>query len=244
MAMPPATSRVDTSQPEEIAERLLRAREARGLIWSITARLAMYAVVLTAGYLLGVTMSSVGTLESCAYRMEDALGENRELRPVLDVHKENTGTIRKAGQRISGVVQSLQNFARLDEAEVQKADLRTGLYSTLALIRPETKGNAEVVKEYEDVPLVSCRPKELNQVFLMIVTNAFEAMEGKGTLRIHVGADQGQVRLEFSDTGNGMSPERLGSLFDIRFATSAGAVSMIYGSRSRFLFRPLWRRTS
>ena len=114
---------------------------------------------------LGVTMSSVGTLESCAYRMEDALGENRELRPVLDVHKENAGTIRKAGQRISGVVQSLKNFARLDEAEVQKADVRNGLDSTLALILPETKGNAEVIKEYEDVPLIFCRPKELNQVY-------------------------------------------------------------------------------
>jgi two-component system, NtrC family, sensor kinase len=178
---------------------------------------------------LGVTMSSVGTLESCVHRVEDALGENRELRPVLDVHKENTGTIRKAGQRISGVVQSLKNFSRLDEAEVQKADVRTGLDSTLALVLPEIKGDAEIVKEYEDVPLVYCRPKELNQVFMTIITNAFEAMAGKGTLRISVGGNPERVTVKIADNGKGIPPERLRSLFDIQFATSKGRVAMGLG---------------
>jgi signal transduction histidine kinase len=178
---------------------------------------------------LGVTMSSVGTLESCAYRMEDALGENRELRPVLEVHKENTGTIRKAGQRIAGVVQSLKNFARLDEAEVQKADVRTGLDSTLALILPETKGNAEVVKEYEDIPLILCRPKELNQVFMTVITNAFQAMDGKGALRVQVGANRERVTIRIADTGKGIPAEDMHSLFDIQFATRKGRVAMGLG---------------
>ncbi len=88
---------------------------------------------------LGVTTSSVGTLEACASKIEDSLGENRDLRRVLGVHKENTGIIGKAGQRIGGVVQSLKNFSRLDEAEVQKADIRAGLDSTLAPSSPRRK---------------------------------------------------------------------------------------------------------
>jgi len=178
---------------------------------------------------LGVTLSSVGNLESCAHKMEDVLGENRKLRPVLDAHKENTGTIRKAGQRISGVVHSLRNFARLDEAEVQKADVRVGLDSTLALALPENAGHVEVVKEYKDVPLIYCRPKELNQVFLTIITNALEAMEGKGTLGIRVGGDSQHVDIRIADSGKGIPADRLQSLFDLHFAASKGRIAMGLG---------------
>ncbi len=178
---------------------------------------------------LGVTMSSVGTLEACASKIEDSLGKNRDLRRVLDVQKENTGIIRKAGRRIEKVVQSLKNFSRLDEAEVQKADVRAGLDSTLALILPETKGNAEVVKEYEEVPPIHCRPKELNQVFMTIITNAFEAMGGEGTLRVRVAADNGRVMVQIADTGKGIVAEQLASLFDIGFGTKKGRVGMGLG---------------
>jgi len=174
-------------------------------------------------------MSSVGTLEACTSKIEKALEDKRQVGRVLDVQKENTGIIRKAGQRIAGVVQSLKNFSRLDEAELQKADVRAGLDSTLALILPETKGNAEVVKEYEEVPAILGRPKELNQVFMTIITNAFEAMGGEGTLRVHVAADDGRVTVEIADTGKGIVPEQLASLFDIGFGTKKGRVGMGLG---------------
>lgn len=178
---------------------------------------------------LGVTMSSVGTLENCTSKIEESVGENRSVLRVLGVQKENTGIIRKAGQRIAGVVESLKNFARLDEAEVQRTDIRAGLDSALSLILPETKGDTEVVKEYEDVPPILCRPKELNQVFMTILTNAFEAMEGAGTLRVCVGAGEGRVTVRIEDTGKGIPPDQLESLFDIGFGSSKGRVGMGLG---------------
>ena len=65
---------------------------------------------------------------------------------------------------MAGLVGALRDFASLDEAELQKFDLRMGLNSTLSLIHREKIGNAQVVKDYEEIPPVYCRPQQINQV--------------------------------------------------------------------------------
>jgi signal transduction histidine kinase len=86
-----------------------------------------------------------------------------------------------------------------------------------------------VVKEYQDVPDIYCRPKELNQVFMTIINNAFQAMTGEGTLRLRVASEVGRVAVEISDTGKGIPPDQLVTLFDIGFGTGKGRVGMGLG---------------
>ncbi|MHC5749006.1 MAG: hybrid sensor histidine kinase/response regulator, partial [Nostoc sp.] len=77
-------------------------------------------------------------------------------------------------ERISEIVLSLQNFSRLDQAEVKPVDIREGLDSTLLILQHRFKGNSlhsgiEIVKEYGDLPLVECFAGQLNQVFMNLL---------------------------------------------------------------------------
>ena len=69
---------------------------------------------------------------------------------------------REAIGRIGELVTSLRGFAQLDEAEVQRMDLRESLDNVLSLIPADIRGEVVVEKRYADVPEILCRPAELN----------------------------------------------------------------------------------
>jgi hypothetical protein len=83
--------------------------------------------------------------------------------------------------RIRELVTSLRQFSRLD-AEKTCCDVHDGLDSTLVVLRHRLKANSDrpeilVLKEYGDLPAVMCRPGQLNQVFMNLLSNAIDAME-------------------------------------------------------------------
>jgi signal transduction histidine kinase len=137
----------------------------------------------------------------------------------LNILAENNRLTITAGQRISQIVKSLKNFARLDEAELQKADIHEGLESTLILVHHEIKNKLEVVKEYGQLPEINCYPNQLNQVFMNLFVNAAHAVEDRGKLKIRTFKDADNVYVEISDTGRGIPPDQLEKIFEPGFTT-------------------------
>jgi signal transduction histidine kinase len=128
-------------------------------------------------------------------------------------------TNRLACDRIVKIVRSLRNFARLDEAERKKADIHEGIESTLTLVAHEFKNRIRVLKEFGRVREIECYPNQLNQVFMNILVNAAQAIEGEGEIRIKTWEESGTVRIAVSDTGRGITPELLPRIFDPGFTT-------------------------
>jgi hypothetical protein len=91
-------------------------------------------------------------------------------------------SMKTGADRISDLVKSLRNFARLDEAEMKLADIHEGIDSTLMLLqnrlnpKPDSPG-IQVIKNYGNLLKVECYPGQLNQVFMNIVNNAIDALE-------------------------------------------------------------------
>ncbi len=84
--------------------------------------------------------------------------------------------------RIRQIVQSLQNFSRLDEAQMKPIDLHQGIDSTLLIIQHRLKPNGDkpgisVIREYGELPQVECYAGLLNQVFMNLLCNAIDALE-------------------------------------------------------------------
>lgn len=129
-----------------------------------------------------------------------------------------------ACQRISGIVKNLKNFARLDEAEWKNADLREGMDSTLLLVHHLYKGRIEIVREYDDVPPVQCHPGQINQVFMNLLVNAIQSIDGPGTIRIRTGRQDGYVKVEVQDSGTGIAAEHIPKIFDPGFTTKGVGV--------------------
>lgn len=122
-------------------------------------------------------------------------------------------------ERVRRIVQDLKSFSHVDEAELKPVSLNDSLDTTLNMVRNEIKYVAEVVKEYGDLPLVTCRPQQLNQVFMNLLVNAAHAIEGHGTITVRTWQEGETVLVAISDTGKGIDPEHLNRIFEPFFTT-------------------------
>jgi signal transduction histidine kinase len=127
---------------------------------------------------------------------------------------------REGTERVKRIVQDLRTFSRTDQAELQQVSLNDEIDRTLALIEPRLKGN-QVVRDYGELPPVRCFAGQLNQVFLNLLMNSCDALEGRGTIRIQTRAAPAGVVLVFEDDGPGMPPEVLSRIFEPFFTTKA-----------------------
>jgi signal transduction histidine kinase len=150
---------------------------------------------------------------------QESLQPGGDLRDVLSMIDDAIRTNRMACERIVKIVRSLRNFARLDEAERKKVDIHEGIESTLTLVAHELKRRINVIKEFGAVREIECYPNQLNQVFMNILVNASQAIEGIGEIRIRTWEEDNTVRVSISDNGKGIPPEIQTKIFDPGFTT-------------------------
>lgn len=128
-------------------------------------------------------------------------------------------------RRTRDIVLGLRNFSRLEEAKLTEVDLRTCLDTTLNLLQGEVKSRIQVHKTYEPVPNIHCYVTQVNQVFMNILSNAVQSIEGPGqiwiaTQTLKEGRDRpGRVQVSIQDSGKGMAPEVMEKIFDPFYTT-------------------------
>jgi PAS domain S-box-containing protein len=123
-------------------------------------------------------------------------------------------------KRIRQIVGDLRLFARLDEGEVNEADLNAGIQSTVTIIQGHAK-NKDVSLDLHLVPLprVTCHAARVNQVVMNLLSNAIDACDRGGKVTVRTGAENGEVRIDVIDNGHGISPAIRGRIFDPFFTT-------------------------
>ncbi|MGD1804536.1 PAS domain S-box protein [Dapis sp. BLCC M126] len=173
--------------------------------------------------------------------------EDIELDFLLEDLPKIISSMEMGTERIRQIVLSLRNFSRLDEAEKKVVDIHEGIDSTLLILdnRIRSKGKdsgIEIIKEYGDLPKVECYPGQLNQVFMNIIGNSIDALEGKvepKTIKITTyldseeaeatdGQDENQnlstsdikyALISVTDNGPGMTENLINRVFDPFFTT-------------------------
>ncbi len=125
--------------------------------------------------------------------------------------------------RVKDIVLGLRNFSRLDKGEVVEADLNKALEDTVKLLAGQLKNRIEVHWDLAPEARVRCNPNQMNQVFMNLIANAAQAIEGRGDLwiRSHYD-DQSRDRhlvIEVRDTGKGIAQAHLDKIFDPFFTT-------------------------
>jgi signal transduction histidine kinase len=122
--------------------------------------------------------------------------------------------------RISEIVKAVKEYSFMDQAPVQRVDVRTGLDNTLVILRPKLKAGISIVREYQpDLPEIEAFGSELNQVWTNILDNAIDAMGGNGQIRIRALARGTDVVVEICDDGPGMPPEVRERIFEPFYTT-------------------------
>jgi signal transduction histidine kinase len=133
----------------------------------------------------------------------------------------------EGSERIRHIVQDLRAFSHGSE-EAARTDLNQCLDSTANIAWATLKHSVQLERDYGEIPLVTCRPRQLQQVFMNLLVNAAQAIEARR--RAEGGSAPGRIRLatrrtpegvvvEVSDTGVGIPPEHRERIFEPFFTT-------------------------
>ena len=145
--------------------------------------------------------------------------EDNDLKELLE---ETNNIDKEAIERINLLVVSLRKYVRLDEAELQEADINKEIDLTLELLRHETKNRIEIVRNYGKLPPVKCYPNMLNQVFTNILQNAIHAIKDKGLISIDTSFKNNSLTVKIKDNGCGIKEPS--KIFDLGYTTKGVGV--------------------
>ena len=123
--------------------------------------------------------------------------------------------------QMTELVVNLRDFTRLDRAATANADLNKSLHTVAYIARTVIPKNVELTEDLGTLPNVECNPSQLNQVFLNLINNAAQAIEGQGKVIVRSRAVGDQVVIEVEDTGRGIPADVLPHIFDLYFTTKA-----------------------
>ncbi len=126
---------------------------------------------------------------------------------------------REGTTRVKEIVQDLRDFSRTDQADLQRVSLNEEIERTLGLMEPRLKGGVEIERDFGDLPQVRCFAGQLNQVFMNLLMNACDALEGRGRIAIRTRPEGDTVLLEFEDNGAGMPEEVRDRIFEPFYTT-------------------------
>ena len=224
-----AELRQQMKKSQELHHRLDQAR----LQLMLSQEMAMLAN-LTAGISYGIT-NPISTLSSIYDTLNRAMNKlkvtleteipqkyqnSRNFATARQVIDEADRVIQKGSEQLVTLVRNLRRFAQEDEATLSQVDIHEGLEAVLMMLQEELrKSRVEVVKKYGDIPPVVCYPSRLIQVFLNILINAIQAIEGRGTITIATFLQDDEIHVAIQDTGSGISEENLKKIFDPGFTT-------------------------
>jgi signal transduction histidine kinase len=134
-----------------------------------------------------------------------------------DERASTLAAIRTEARRLNRILSDFLHFARPQEARRVRGDIRQVVEHVSGLIRDDRARAPRVdVKVAVDpaVPRFSFDRDQLTQVVWNVALNGVEAMNGRGRLSMEVGRQNGDVVLAVSDTGTGISSERLARVFE------------------------------
>ncbi len=168
---------------------------------------------------IGFVHANLKLLDEFIVKLEAARERGEDTEQIREAINKLLARSREGTDRVKQIVMDLRTFSRMDQAELQEVDLHEEIDRTLALMEPRLKGGIDVKRDYGDLPRVRCYPGQLNQVFLNLLMNACDAVEGGGTIMIRTRRSGQGVRLDFHDDGPGIPADVQSRIFDPFFTT-------------------------
>lgn len=165
------------------------------------------------------------TLEHAFHKLEELLDKDGKpgARDLLGLVRETLETNRLACAKLGEITRGVRNFVRTDDVW-KKIGLPQILDDALTLAGHELKGRIHVTKEFGSTPEIDCFPNQLVQVFVNLLVNAAQAIQGPGEIRIRTGQDGEHVHAAISDNGPGMTAEVQSQIFNLGFTTKERGV--------------------
>jgi two-component system, NtrC family, sensor kinase len=130
--------------------------------------------------------------------------------------------ITNQANRCTQIIRGLLDFSRQRKPQKTRSDVNQLLVECVSLIENQALfQNVQIVKDFSKLPEVVVDPSQIQQVFMNMIINAAEAMDGNGTLTLTTRffTAERSVGVEFADTGHGISEKNIERIFDPFFTT-------------------------
>jgi signal transduction histidine kinase len=152
-------------------------------------------------------------------------------KPDLDKTRAALTQIVRAGHRASEIIASIRSMLRKDTQDRSIVDINKLIWTVLRLVRVDLQRCAIELetKLNEQIPAVLGNEVQLQQVILNLVMNAIESMHSRKPRVLHIKSDlceSGHVLVSIEDTGTGIDPSKLDSIFKPLFTTKATGMGM------------------
>jgi signal transduction histidine kinase len=183
---------------------------------------------------LGAVSCSLDMAKRALGKMGDALEEIErspldagaaenlaQVKKALKIVQDNGPVLGQALVRIEQLVRQLRLAGRGDREEPVPVDVNALIEGTLILLTHELKKNVTVDLQLGEISPVNGWPGPLGQVFLNLILNAQQAIEGSGRIAVFSGLENGQVVVKVSDTGPGLPAGCLEKLFTPGWTTKS-----------------------
>ncbi len=153
--------------------------------------------------------------------------------------KKDVIRILKDAERCRDTVKELLEFARQTDYFIRPHDINKIIRRTLFLIENQSLFQNIETQDLlaDDLPMITVDAQQMNHLFLNIILNAAQAMQGEGQLSIKSSLTKNGkfVRIEISDTGPGIPEHILPRIFDPFYTTKEEGegtglgLSIVYG---------------
>ncbi|MDI6779381.1 MAG: cache domain-containing protein [Bacteroidota bacterium] len=146
-----------------------------------------------------------------------------EKMPSENSTKESINKIVTQANRCTDIIRGLLDFSRQRKPHKKSSDVNLILQECVSLVDSQALfHNIQIVKDFkENLPQIVIDPSQMQQVFMNMIINAAEAMDGNGQLALATRLEpaEGFIEVEFTDTGHGINEENLERIFDPFFTT-------------------------
>jgi len=138
-----------------------------------------------------------------------------------------TAVLRNEAQRVSGIVQQFLRFARPPRLQLERVDVQSFLQHIAALFEGQAKAkHVEFRLEQQSEGDIQLDRNQLTQAVLNLLLNALEATPAGGRITLTCRAEDNQVHMVVTDTGQGIPSEALNSIFNLYFTTKPDGTGM------------------
>jgi two-component system, sporulation sensor kinase E len=158
-------------------------------------------------------------MERQAHKLDRAARE--ELKESIDIARSEVN-------RLDSIVTQFLRAIRPSKPELHPENVNTIVEETLRFFTPEIQ-DRDIIVEQElrsDLPPLQIDRDQMKQAFYNVIKNSLQAMNRRGTLRIHSDRDDTHVLISFIDTGSGMSAGNLGRVFEPYFTTKPSGTGL------------------
>jgi len=157
----------------------------------------------------------LNNIHLAAQILKEEIGSEKE-----NIIQETVNDILTQSLRVKKIVSDLLEFAREKPPEKQRVNLPDLIRNVYKQVENATPSNEiEFSLDSEKNVTVFVDPIQIERVFLNLFTNAIDAMAGKGRLVVKISSDQDVVKIDISDTGQGIPEESIEKIFDPFFTT-------------------------